>query len=128
MIGLAFGTTLTSGIGVAAAVLQDVADGKIEDALKPVVESAQNNYRSLPGIKNDRLADDIHVEKLPNGEFSVIGGERKNGTFYGHLVENGFRGSGKHPGQPPKPFLLPAFEEHRESIIEAVGDGIDSVV
>ena len=133
MIAVGSITTAVSGIKVAAAVMQDVVDGQLEDAMEEVAETARQNLRSVLDTEDSaystgKLADDIHVEQKGPGHFEVIAGERDNGTFYGHLIEGGYEGHGRRDDKPPRPFLLPAFEEHRDDLVDIVGEAVEDVV
>jgi HK97 gp10 family phage protein len=69
---------------------------------------SQDAKRRVP-VDTGRLQEAIHVREVPGGA-EVVAGDRV--AWYGMLVEHGT----VVPGHPPRPFLIPAFEENRAAI------------
>lgn len=63
------------------------------------------------------LRDDIHVEKTGRAEYTVYAGRRD--TFYAHFLEFGT----VHAA--PFPFLIPAFEMHKDTVVAMVAEELD---
>lgn len=87
--------------------LQPAVDTAVKAAAEMVAESAKVR---VP-VRTGALRNAIHLNVEPEGVY-VVAGNRK--AWYGHIVEHG----GAHT--PPHPFLIPALEEHRAQILEAV--------
>lgn len=109
----------------------------MKKAAKPIVDAARSGVTRRTGLlkksigsKEKKYASGVHVSVIGvrKDVVGVTTNERTGKTIkvlpykYAHLVEFGTRphkiGSGKHPGAAAKPFLGPAFEEHKG---EAVG-------
>lgn len=83
-------------------------DAAVEAAANVIMEQAKEN---VP-VETGRLRDAIHVEEVGNLKRSVTAGDRE--AFYGHIVEHGSVHSGA------RPFLIPAFEQSKDDVIEIV--------
>lgn len=91
---------------------------KTDDALREAVDAVVDEAKGRVPVDSGKLRDAIHVEETEDG-YSIVAGD--NEAFYGHLVEFGTTHSAAHP------FLLPAFEAERESILDAVSDALDDL-
>jgi HK97 gp10 family phage protein len=78
-----------------------------------IAEGASDNLVRGGHIVNDELAPAIHTEREGVAEYAVVAGE-KGGPFYAHMVEHGTTHS------PPYPFLVPALEEHTDTVVALV--------
>lgn len=87
-------------------------DERIEVALKAGAEQIEQDAKSRAPVDSGRLRDSIHADRTGNLEYSVIAGG--DGVFYGHLVEFGTSKT------PARPFLIPAGEAKRESVVASV--------
>lgn len=80
--------------------------------LDEVAEAGANLIEATAKDKVDvdtgRLRDAIHVEKVEEGTYAVVAGDRE--AFYGHMLEHGTSHSAPHP------FLIPALEEDRPEV------------
>jgi HK97 gp10 family phage protein len=81
-------------------------DAATREAADLIAARAKDRVPVLTG----RLRDAIHVEAAGVGEHAVVAGSRE--IFYGNIVEHG----GAHT--PPRPFLIPAFEESRDEALK----------
>ncbi len=81
----------------------------VEESAERIVEGAQ---RRVP-VDSGSLREAIHVE-AEGGQVAVVAGD--DDVFYGHIVENG------SVHTPPRPFLVPAFEEERSALEDAIGE------
>ena len=102
---------LRSRIPLIASELDDKLIEGVADLAQRVADGAQER---VP-VDSGNLRDAIHVET--NGmEVRVVAGSRE--AFYGHIVENG------SVRQPPRPFLVPAFEALRPDLEKIVGESL----
>jgi HK97 gp10 family phage protein len=93
-----------------------VVDHAVDSGAERVVQSAKDR---VP-IRSGALRNAIHTEdeRDPRGgqrTFVIAGNDD---VFYGHLVEHGTT----HVA--PRPFLVPALEEHRADIVMAAAAAI----
>jgi HK97 gp10 family phage protein len=100
---------LKSRLPEIASRLAPAVDAAIHEGADIVSAGAKDRCPVLTGA----LRDAIHVEEgeVP-GEVLVVAGNRK--AFYGHMVEHGTVHSAPHP------FLIPALEANRETIVSMV--------
>jgi HK97 gp10 family phage protein len=102
--------------GIVAAL--DIA---VHEALVASADMIANTAKTRVPVKTGKLRDAIHVQvDKATGEVYVVAGDKK--VWYGHIVEHG------SVNQPPKPFLVPALEENRETVINLVERAIQLVV
>jgi HK97 gp10 family phage protein len=97
-----------------AAELHQTVEAAIYEALVSVVDAA----KARVPVDTGALQNAIHIDIQPEGIY-VVAGDSK--AWYGHLVEHG------SVNQPARPFLIPAFEEHRASIVATVAAAIGKV-
>jgi HK97 gp10 family phage protein len=96
---------------------------RIAEELEPEVREALHNgaeqiaeaARVRVPVDTGHLREAIHVTVEREG-FHVVAGDKE--AFYGHMVEHGTTHS------PPHPFLVPAFEENKERLVESVNEAI----
>lgn len=90
----------------------------VEEALRESADAIAAGAKDRVPVDTGSLRDAIHVEEIPGG-FSVVAGDED--TFYAHIVEGG------GVNTPPRPFLVPAFEAERESLLERVSEALDDL-
>jgi HK97 gp10 family phage protein len=86
-------------------------DARITAALRAGAEAVEQDARSRVPVASGRLRDAIHTE-VEGDDVYVIAGD--DDVFYGHLIEHGTS------RVPARPFLVPALEAKRESILGSV--------
>jgi HK97 gp10 family phage protein len=90
-------------------IAADIPD-EIDAVMLAGAQRIARQAKSRVPVDEGHLRDAIHVEKADGGDgYAVIAGNRK--VFYGHIVEHG----GAHNGA--RPFLVPAFEQERATIL-----------
>jgi len=99
---------LRSRIPSIAAQLQARVDG----ALRAGAEAIEQQAKQRVPVASGDLRDAIHVEREAMGEYAVVAGD--DNVFYGHMVEFGTA------RVPARPFLVPAAEASRDTIVTAV--------
>lgn len=83
----------------------------VERALKVGAEQIADSARARVPQRSGALHDSIHVDTESEGVYVVAG---DSAVFYGHIVEHG------SVNTPPRPFLIPAFEENRTEVVGLV--------
>ena len=119
---------LKSRLNFIAANLPSDAKRILKEGAEDIAETA----RSKVPVDSGRLRDSIKVyEYEASGQVGYrVRAEarsdptprRSNGWPYAHFVEYG-----SVHNLPPRPFLIPAFEEHRDDILKALGDEVEDL-
>lgn len=127
---------LTSRIPLIVAELDETTLEGVMEIAERIVEGAKQRVPDAPPL-TEGLVGAIHIETgsdlvksteagfshsaltvtaedLAEGAVAVVAGDHDH--FYGHIIENG----GVHT--PPRPFLVPAFEQERPNLEEVVGE------
>lgn len=99
--------TLKSRIPQIAASIQPRVEAAMRSGAEAIAESAKARVPVLSG----ELRDAIHVDAQDEGYYVVAGDDD---AFYGHMIEFG---TSRFPAEP---FLIPAAEEQREPLENAV--------
>lgn len=101
---------LRSRLARIAATLDDHVNTGVREVAEEIAKDAQGRVPVASG----RLRDAIHVEDVEGvpGQYQVIAGD--DDVFYGHLVEYGTTHT------PARPFLIPAGENKRASLVTRV--------
>jgi HK97 gp10 family phage protein len=86
-------------------------DPRAEAAIGLGVQAIAAEAKARVPVESGALRDAIHVERDEDG-WNIIAGDDE--AFYGHIVEHG------SVSTPPRPFLVPAAEAHKDSIAAAV--------
>lgn len=102
---------LASRIPEIIAELPLVIDKAAEAGAELVAADAKTKVNRGPDPYH--IADDIHVEREDEGEYSVVAGNPEH-TYYGHILEHG------SVKMSPRPFLVPALEEKTPEVIAGV--------
>jgi HK97 gp10 family phage protein len=92
-------------------------EAKLEAVAKAGAEQIAQSAKERAPVNTGKLRDAIHVDQ-DGGGFAVIAGNKD--VFYGHIVEHGGNRTA------PRPFMIPALEQHREEIIAAGAAAIRS--
>ncbi len=95
-------------------------DERVDAALRLGAESIEQDAKGRAPINTGRLRDAIHTERTGEGEYTVIAGD--DGVFYGHLVELGTTRTPAHP------FLIPALEARRSTVLASVNAALKGLV
>src|SRR5215831_12817545 len=111
--------SLKSRLPEIAAELPGAVDAAMRAGAEAVAEAARERCPYDPN-SSVHLRDAIHVDER-EGELYVIAGN--NEAWYGHLVEFGARGG----NMPAEPFLLPALEEHRDTVVELARKAVEAI-
>jgi HK97 gp10 family phage protein len=106
--------SLSSRIPEIAAELVPRLEAAVEAAAEQIAEGARQRVPVLSG----RLREAIHVEH-DGLEASVVAGTPQ--VFYGNIVEHGSAHRGAHP------FLVPAFEDSRESVMGLLSRALEGL-
>jgi HK97 gp10 family phage protein len=94
---------------------------KLEAVMEAGAQRIAQEAKNRVPVRDGDLRNAIHVEKADDGDgYVVIAGNRQ--VFYGHLVEHGGAFNGA------RPFLVPAFEQERETILALGADALDEAV
>lgn len=93
------------------AITRELDEAVSEEVMEIANEIVASAKQRVPKDDHD-LEESIHVE-VKDGEVYVVAGNNK--AFYGHIVEGGSSGANPYGAQPPRPFLLPAYEQHRHN-------------
>lgn len=86
-------------------------DPKVTAAMRAGAETIESEAKARVPVASGDLRDAIHVE-VDGDDVYVIAGDDQ--VFYGHLVELGTT------LVPARPFLIPALEARRETVVAAV--------
>ena len=134
MLGAMLSTTLNSRLGQIADDMADEVSDVLKEQAEKIAETARANapVGTAPDPHPGRLRDSIGVVESKRGAevgWRVIADARTDKNVpYAHMVEYGTSASNKRRGSTPaQPFLLPAFEQHREETIDAVADVLDDL-
>jgi HK97 gp10 family phage protein len=84
---------------------------KVNAALRVGAEVVEQAAKERVPVQSGDLRDAIHVEDGDDGVYVVAGG---GDVFYGHMVEFGT----SHTS--PRPFMVPAVEENRDTVAAVV--------
>jgi HK97 gp10 family phage protein len=90
----------------------------VDEAVKTGAEMIAQGARDRVPVRSGKLRDAIHTEDGDGGTYVIAG---NGNVFYGHIVEHG----GAH--NPPRPFLVPALEEDRSSVIALAAAALRSL-
>ena len=104
------GATLKSRLPAIAAELRPKVSAAVKKGAQLVAEEARE--RVPIGPPDVHIKDDIRVARQGPAEYAVLAGDEN--TWYGHMVEFGTSHSA------PRPFLVPALEEHRGAAVNFV--------
>lgn len=80
-------------------------------AVRQGVEAMELSAKARVHVDQGDLRDAIHIERQGMSFYVVAG---NTDVFYGHMEEFGTSHSAPHP------FMVPAFEEHRDRTVTAV--------
>ncbi|MFE4525440.1 HK97-gp10 family putative phage morphogenesis protein [Cytobacillus firmus] len=109
--------------------------GTKERALEAGGEFMKVKVRSYAREKSGNLKENVIVSNVENDQIA-IGPDQQGDAFYGHILEFGRKaGTARikrndkrvdypYPGMNPKPFLGPAFENHKDEAQEVMKDVI----
>lgn len=92
--------------------------GEVDAAIKAGAEAIAEDAQGRVPVDSGALRDAIHVEQIPGG-YSVVAGNDQ--AFYGHIVEHGGART------PSRPFLIPAFEAKRDTLLKAVEEALEDL-
>lgn len=111
---------------------RQLESGTKEKALKAGGEFMKDRVKSYaPQGKTGNLKENVIVSRVENEEIA-IGPDQQGDAFYGHILEFGRKaGTAKiqrdgkkvdypYPGMNPKPFMGPAFENHKDEAQEVM--------
>lgn len=80
----------------------------LDEAIEKGAEVVKRDAKVRVPVATGKLRNAIHVDPEDDGVY-VIGGN--DDAWYGHLVEHGTTRT------PPRPFLVPALEENRDTVV-----------
>ncbi len=98
--------TLHSNLSRVATRLDETIEEVLEEEAARVVAAAKARVR----VDSGDLQRAIHYERVTDTEYRVVAGNTK--AWYGHIVEHG------SVRRPPRPFLQPAFESRKPTIMK----------
>lgn len=101
--------TLHSNLGKVAARLDETIEDVLRDEAARVVRAAKIRVPVSQEAK-PHLRDAIRAERISDTEYRVVAGDTER--WYGHIVEHGSK------RMPPRPFLQPAFESRKPTIMK----------
>ena len=92
---------------------------ELATAAEAGAETVAAAARARVPVATGRLRDAIHTERREDGVYVIAG---DNEAWYGHIVEHGGR---DHPAHP---FLVPALEESRGTIIDGFARALKDAI
>lgn len=112
---------------IGAAVTDDTIKPEAMKALEPVAETA----RMLAPVLSGELRESIVVSDRLHSAPSRDGGRKGKTVYVGVLAGQAFHGWFVEAGtvkMAAQPFLAPAFEQHRDEIIDLLGKGAGRLI
>jgi len=111
---------------IGAAVTDDTIKPEAMKALEPVAETARMLVPVLSGDLRESIVVGDHLQAAP-----ARGGRRSAGVYVGVLAGQAFHGWFVEAGtvkMAAQPFLAPAFEQHRDEIVDILGKGAGRLI
>jgi HK97 gp10 family phage protein len=111
---------------IGAAVTDDTIKPEAMKALEPVAETARMLVPVLSGDLRESIVVSDHLQSAP-----ARGGRGSAGVYVGVLAGQAFHGWFVEAGtvkMAAQPFLAPAFEQHRDEIVDILGKGAGRLI